>query len=237
MNSSAHNNIALMSEVTKIYNSGNLVIPALKNVSLQVNAGEMVLLLGPSGSGKTTLLTLLAGLQKPSSGEIYLFGKNITSYRIGELQALRANRIGFIFQSFYLIDSLSVLENVTLVMKFAGLSRQESKLRALSCLERFGMGQHVNSSPRLLSQGEKQRVAVARALACEAKLIIADEPTGSLSTSQGMEIIRYIHESVRSENRCAVIASHDERISKFADRVIRMRDGKLRSKFGFPLNI
>ncbi|KPL24664.1 MAG: hypothetical protein AMS23_05510 [Bacteroides sp. SM1_62] len=227
MNNPTHIEIAVMSDVTKIYNGGRYWVPALKNVSFRARKGEMVLILGPSGSGKTTFLTLLAGLQKPSRGDVYLFGKNINSCTAGELQTIRAKRIGFIFQSFYLIDSLNVLENVTLVMKFAGLHREVSKSRAISYLKRFGVEPFAKSSPRFLSQGEKQRVAVARALACEAPLIIADEPTGSLATGQGMEIVRFIHESVKSENRCAVITSHDERISRFADRVIRLRDGEL----------
>jgi putative ABC transport system ATP-binding protein len=227
MNGPTQNEIASMSGVTKIYNGGKSGIPALKNVTFQARKGEMVLILGPSGSGKTTFLTLLAGLQKPSSGNVYLFGKNINSYSAVDLQTIRAQRIGFIFQSFYLIDSLNILENIMLVMKFAGLKREVSKSTAFSYLERFGVEQYAKSSPRFLSQGEKQRVAVARALSCEAPLIIADEPTGSLATGQGMEIVGFIHDSVRSENRCAVISSHDERISKFADRVIRLQDGEI----------
>jgi putative ABC transport system ATP-binding protein len=227
MTNTTNNEIAALADVTKIYNGGKPEFPALKNVSFQAGKGEMILVLGPSGSGKTTFLTLLAGLQKPSSGEVFLFGRNVESYTASELQTVRAKKIGFIFQSFYLIDSLNVIENVILVMRFAGFDREESRARALSYLDRFGMARFIKSYPRMLSQGEKQRIAVARALACEAPLIIADEPTGSLATSQGLEIIRLIHESVKSENRCAVITSHDERIAAYADPIIRLQDGEL----------
>jgi ABC-type lipoprotein export system ATPase subunit len=159
---------------------------------------------------------------------VHLFGKNVNAYRPAELQELRAKRIGFIFQTFYLIDSLTVLENAMLVMRFAGLSRRESRNRAMSYLKKFGVERYAGTCPRHLSQGEKQRVALARALSADAKLIIGDEPTGSLASGQGMEIVSLISESVKAGNRCAVVASHDERISAFADRIIRLEDGRLR---------
>lgn len=219
--------LAAMYGVTKVYNRGRNNVPALTNVSFRAVAGELILLLGPSGSGKSTMLTLLAGLQKPSEGSVTLFGKNVDLYPSGELQKLRARRIGFIFQTFHLIDSLTVLENVMLVMRFAGMGRRESRSRAIQYLERFEIKQYAGDTPVHLSQGEKQRVAVARALAGDAGLIIGDEPTGSLASNQGMEIVRLISESVRQDNRCAVIASHDERISAFATRVIRLSDGRI----------
>lgn len=216
-----------MNGVTKIYNHGTNEFPALNHVSFQAGAGELILLLGPSGSGKSTMLTLLAGLQGPTEGSIHLFGKNIRAYSPREMQTLRARKIGFIFQTFHLIDTLSVLENVMLVMRFAKMDRRESRDRAMCYLERFGIDRFAGASPVHLSQGEKQRVAVARALSADAKLIIGDEPTGSLASEQGMEIVRLISESVKTENRCAILASHDERISFFAHRVIRLRDGRI----------
>jgi putative ABC transport system ATP-binding protein len=218
---------AELAQVTKIFSrSGNETV-AVNNVSLKVKKEELVLLLGPSGSGKTTLLTLLAGLQEPSKGEVYIFGKRVQDYSTSDLQKLRASHMGFIFQTFCLLDSLRVLDNVTLVMKFAGIPHQAARKHAAECLERFGVGHLVNEFPGTLSQGEKQRVAVARALANGAQLVIADEPTGSLATQQGMMIIEFLHDSVKKDGVSVVIASHDERISKYADRVYHLRDGIL----------
>ncbi len=222
--------IARLVNVTKVYNGAGKETAALKDVSFQACAGEMVLLLGPSGSGKTTLLTLLAGLQQPSAGEVCIYGQKVNEYSSRELQKLRANRIGFIFQTFYLLDSLTVLDNVLLVMKFAGVGKKEAQSRALHFLDRFDVKQLVHAYPKTLSQGEKQRVAVARALANGAEFIIADEPTGSLATNQGMTIVRFLKESVKTENRCVVIASHDERIAEYADRVLYLQDGEIRGQ-------
>jgi ABC-type lipoprotein export system ATPase subunit len=225
-----NNCIARLVNVNKVYNGAGKETAALMDVSFQACAGEMVLLLGPSGSGKTTLLTLLAGLQQPSAGEVYIYGQKVNKYTSGELQKLRANRIGFIFQTFYLLDSLTVLDNVLLVMKFSGAKRKDSQSRALHFLERFGIKHLVHSYPKTLSQGEKQRVAIARALVNGAELIIADEPTGSLATNQGMTIVKFLKDSVKTENRCVVIASHDERIAEYADRVLYLHDGKIRTE-------
>jgi len=223
------NNIftAELVKVTKAFSrSGNETI-AVNNVSFRVCARELVLLLGPSGSGKTTLLTLLAGLQKPTSGDVFIFGKKVQDYSPGELQRLRASSMGFIFQTFCLLENLNVLDNVTLVMKFAGTPGKSARNHAVECLERFGVGHLRDEFPGKLSQGEKQRVAVARAIANGARLILADEPTGSLATEQGMAIIEFLHESVTNDGLSVVIASHDERIMKYADRVYRLRDGFL----------
>ncbi|MCU0462301.1 MAG: ABC transporter ATP-binding protein [Bacteroidales bacterium] len=218
---------AELAGVTKIFSrSGNDVV-ALNNVTFKTVTGEMVLLLGPSGSGKTTLLTLLAGLQQPTLGDVFIFGKRVQDYRQAELQKIRASRMGFIFQTFCLLDSLRVIDNVTLVMKFAGILPGKAKENAVDCLERFGVGHLKNEFPGKLSQGEKQRVAVARAIAGGASLILADEPTGSLPTEQGMAIIEFLHKSVKSDGISVTIASHDERISKYADRIVHLRDGIL----------
>lgn len=213
--------------VTKTFSSAGNKTVALNNVSIQVNRGELVLLLGPSGSGKTTLLTLLGGLQKPTSGEVYIFGKKAQDYGLPALQKLRAQEMGFVFQTFCLIDSLKVLDNITMVMKFAGIPYRKARKHALECLERFGVIHLACEYPGKLSQGEKQRVAVARALANGARMVLADEPTGSLATGQGMAIIEYLHDCVKKDGTGVVIASHDERISKYADRIYHLTDGNL----------
>jgi ABC-type lipoprotein export system ATPase subunit len=219
--------IAELVHVTKLYDGPHGGTVALKDISFTAHPGEMILLLGPSGSGKTTFLTLMAGLQRPTSGEVFLFGKRTTDYTPRELQSIRARRMGFIFQTFFLLDSLTVLQNVMMVKQFAGASKEEAKVAALEYLQRFGVEQLGDSMPTKISQGEKQRVAVARALVNGADLIFADEPTGSLASRQGMEIIDFLKESAVKENRCIVMTSHDERIIEHADRVFRLRDGEV----------
>lgn len=221
--------VVQMASVSKIFGTNEHTTAAVRNVSLRASPGELVLLLGPSGSGKTTLLTLMAGLVKPTSGKVSLFGKDLEDYTSDELQKLRALRIGFVFQNFHLIDSLKVVENVALVLRFARKGRIEAKQLARTFLEQFHVGHLAEKFPAKLSQGEKQRVAVARAIANGARLIIADEPTASLETSQGFDIIKLLHEYARKQNRCVIIASHDLRIVEFADRVLRLQDGTLTS--------
>jgi ABC-type lipoprotein export system ATPase subunit len=219
--------VASAREVSKVYGSAGHRTTALSAVSVEAKAGELVLLLGPSGSGKTTLLTIIAGLEKPTAGEVTLFGRSIADYSQRQFQQLRAGSIGFVFQTFHLIDALSVLDNVLLVTRFARQPKDEARDRALGLLARFGVDKLATAWPRTLSQGEKQRVAVARALVNEAKLIIADEPTASLASQQGFEIVRLLRSFATDEKRCVVVASHDERISEFSDRVLRLRDGTL----------
>jgi len=222
--------LARLTDVTQVYGGAGRETVALRGVSLSVHAGETVLVLGPSGSGKTTLLTLLAGLQHPTAGTVEIFGRRVSEYAPNELQRLRAMRIGFVFQTFRLLEPLNVLDNVLLVMKFAGVPRVEARRRALALLEEFGVGHLARALPHTLSQGQRQRVAVARALANDAELIIADEPTGSLATAQGLDIIRFITAKVREADCCAVIVSHDERIASHADRVLYLDDGVLREE-------
>ena len=224
--------VARLTEVTRVYGTAGRETTALRGVSLAVRVGETVLLLGPSGSGKTTLLTLLGGLQHPTAGTVEIFGRAVEDYSPRELQRLRATRIGFVFQTFQLLEPLTVLDNVMLVMKFAGVPRADARRRALTLLEEFGVDDLAGATPGTLSQGQKQRVAVARALANDAELIIADEPTGSLATAQGLDIIRFLTAKVRQGNRCAVIVSHDERIADYADRVLYLEDGALRTPNG-----
>ena len=222
-----HQPIAQLINVSKIYQGQGRATSALKDISFEAYNGEVILFLGPSGSGKSTFLTILAGLQRPTSGEAWLFGKSIRDYSPAGLQKLRAARVGFIFQTFHLIDSLNAMENILLVMRFNKTNKKEAKIRAVQLLERFRIGHLAKACPRTMSQGEKQRVAVARALANNASLIIADEPTGSLATEQGMNIVTLLRESAKSENRCVLIASHDQRIADYADKVFYLKDGVL----------
>lgn len=220
--------IAEMLRVTKFYEGPHGGSAALRDVSFAARPGEMILLLGPSGSGKTTFLTLLAGLQRPTSGEVHLFGKCTESYSHKEIQTIRAKRIGFIFQTFHLVESLTVLQNVMMVKRFAGSKHEEAKKSSMVFLKRFEVDHLADSYPTKISQGEKQRVAVARALVNGADLIFADEPTGSLATRQGMEIVEFLRKCVVEENRCVIITSHDERIVPYADKVLHLQDGEVK---------
>lgn len=226
------NTVAQLINVSKRYDETDLGTVALKNISFAAGAGEMILLLGPSGSGKTTFLTLLAGMQCPTSGEVILFEKHLAEYSPKELQELRAKRIGFIFQTFLLIESLTVLQNVMLVMRFAGKEKDIARITALTYLEKLGIKKLSDSLPSNISQGEKQRVAIARALVNGSALIIADEPTGNLASRQGIEIVELLKQSCINENRSVIIASHDERIISLANRVLYLNDGEIQRTDG-----
>jgi putative ABC transport system ATP-binding protein len=219
--------LAQMINVTREFTGSQQKVVVLNHVSFTINPGELVLILGPSGSGKSTFLTIMAGLQPPSEGEVWLFGKELHQYSDSELQQLRADHIGFIFQTFQLIDSLTAIENILLIMQFSQTKINNKKETAMGLLNQFGIGHLANIYPKTMSQGEKQRVAIARALANKAELLIADEPTGSLSTEQGMKIVQLLHQEAKTNKRGVVIASHDQRIAEYADRVLYIQDGVL----------
>lgn len=219
--------IVYLEGVNKFYRSNSHKCTGVKDINLSVRKGELLLLLGPSGSGKTTLLTLIAGLLEPTSGKVFLYNENISEMRPGELQQLRAKRIGFIFQTFLLIDSLSAIQNIELVLRFAKQNKKYSREQAFNLLKQFGIEELAFKSSVSLSQGEKQRVAVARAIANNADLILADEPTASLETNQGMLIIELLHNYAMKQNKCVIVASHDLRLKDYADRIIYLQDGEI----------
>jgi putative ABC transport system ATP-binding protein len=223
----SHAPVACCEGLSKVFGAIEHQTAAVREVTLRAGEGELILLLGPSGSGKTTLLTLLAGLSRPTSGRVFLFGKNIEEYSSRELQEVRAHRIGFIFQTFLLIDSLTALENVEIVLRFNGRGRGERRKRARELLREFGIGHLEGKFPQTMSQGEKQRVAIARAVGNDASLILADEPTGSLETKQGLAVIELLRRLAKERGKCVVVASHDLRLCEFADRVFRLEDGRL----------
>jgi len=227
INNNINMGIVAMHRISKIYERQGKGTAALNQISFEASTGELVLLLGPSGSGKTTFLTILAGFQKPSSGQVSLFGKNIMEYPSQELQYLRARHMGFIFQTFNLMEGLNVKENIMLVTRFAREGRNQASKRADYLLNKFEIDPLRSSYPNTLSQGEKQRVAVVRALVNDAELIIADEPTGSLSALQGDQIVAFLKECVDKERRTVIMVSHDERIKHFADRTFYLRDGSM----------
>ena len=221
------NRTVTLVDVSKIFGRNGRKTVAVDKISFDSRPGEMVLFLGPSGSGKTTLLTLIAGLLPPTSGEVVLFGKTVERYSIRDLQLLRARQMGFVFQTFQLIDALTAEENIKLVLHFAGHQKQTATEKAGKLLRQLHIDHLADKLPTEMSQGEKQRVAVARAIANDPELILADEPTASLESTQGFEVIRLLHQYAKEYQRCVIVASHDLRLAEYADRVIRMADGRL----------
>ena len=214
--------------LTKIYGSGRTAVKAVDNVSMSIERGELVLLMGPSGSGKTTLLTLISGLIKPTSGSVRIDGIEISDKNQKGLARLRLEKIGFIFQHFNLLSALTAVENVMIPLIIKGIDSREAKRKAERILEDFGLKNRMHHKPEDLSGGEQQRIAIARAVISDPELIIADEPTANLDSKKGREVMDLIRSMV-DRGKAAIIASHDPRVEDFADRIIRMEDGKLRS--------
>jgi putative ABC transport system ATP-binding protein len=199
----------------------------LKGIDAVIEKGELALLLGPSGSGKTSLLTIIAGLVEPSEGQVWVFGRRLSDLRDRELQAMRACRIGFIFQNFLLIDSFSGWQNAEISLRFAGFGRAEAERTARKTFADLGISDLGPRKASDLSHGERQSVAVARALAASPELVLADEPTASLESGQGAKVIETIHAYVRESGATAIVASHDGRLAALSDRTLELRDGRL----------
>ncbi len=220
-------NILELDSVSKIYGKGHTEIRAVDDVSFAIGNGEIVLIMGPSGSGKTTLLSLAGGLLTPSSGEVIVAGSALGSLSRAALSRLRLHQIGFVFQAFNLMAGLTAQENVALVMNLAGRKDRTVERDSRRLLERLGLGERLDHVPADLSGGEKQRVAVARALANDPPLILADEPTGNLDSKSGREVMALMSELARERNKAVVIVTHDSRIMGIADRVLWLEDGRL----------
>lgn len=214
--------------VTKVFGEGETAVHAVENVDLDVSVGEMVLIMGPSGSGKTTLLTMLGGLLRPTSGSIFIDATDITKLSDAQLTPVRRKSVGFIFQSFNLWETLSVEENIELTLNMAGVSGAPAKNRARTLLEDRGLGNRLRFRARDLSGGEKQRVSIARALANEPKLLLADEPTANLDSKHGRDVMHLLLDISRSGDRAVVVVSHDQRIREVADRVLWLEDGRIK---------
>jgi putative ABC transport system ATP-binding protein len=214
----------------RVYDNGRII--ALDDVSFSVSRGDFIAITGPSGSGKSTLLDVLCGLEEPSSGEV-LFDGEIVRGRT-DWARIRSERIGFVFQSFYLIPSLTVAENIELAMLWQGISARDRRDRVSELLERLGLGQRGGQHPLQLSGGERQRVAIARALANRPELIVADEPTGSLDSRSSADIIDLLEDLQRNNAITVVIVTHDRAIAERCDRRVELVDGRIVSDQRVP---
>lgn len=213
-------------DVYKIYNPGENQVNALDGVSITIDEGEFVAIIGQSGSGKSTLMNMLGLLDTPTHGEYYINGKLVDDLTDDQMSAIRNEEIGFIFQGFNLISSLTALENVELPLVYRGMPKQERREISQDALERVGLGERINHLPAEMSGGQQQRVAVARAIAAKPPVILADEPTGNLDTKSTKEVMAILHE-LKDEGRTVIVITHDNEIAEEAERVIRIRDGKV----------
>ena len=211
-------------DVSKIYKVGDMEFKALSNASFELNEGELVVILGPSGAGKSTLLNMLGGLDNPTSGKIIVEGQDISKLRNNELAEYRASHVGFVFQFYNLIPTLTVHENVTLVKEIA-----KDPLSATKMLEEVGLKDHYKKFPSELSGGEQQRVSIARALAKNPKILLCDEPTGALDSETGVMVLKLLLKMAREYNKTIVIVTHNSNIAEIADKIIRVRSGKIQS--------
>ena len=208
----------------KDYGRGEGCVRAVDEVGLEVAAGECVAIVGPSGCGKSTLLYLLGGLERSTSGALWLGGERIDDMPEARLARLRRHAVGFVFQAFHLVDELTALENVELPPLLAGASPRAARRRATDLLEQIGLADRARHLPSELSGGQRQRVAIARALANEPTLVLADEPTGNLDSASTTDVLR-LFDQIHLNGQTLVIVTHDERIAATADRLISMRDG------------
>ncbi|MGX7675144.1 ABC transporter ATP-binding protein [Plantactinospora sp. DSM 117369] len=210
--------------LTRRYGSNNTLVRAVDEVDLDVPAGQTLAIMGPSGCGKSTLLHLLGGLQRPTGGQVWLAEHRIDTMSERALARLRRDSVGFVFQSFHLMDELTAVENVELAALLAGQSPGRARKRAMYLLDRAGLADRAAHLPSALSGGQRQRVAIARALSNEPLVVLADEPTGNLDSSATLEVLR-LFEALRAAGQTLVVVTHDARITAVADRVISMRDG------------
>ena len=223
--------------VTKIYKSDIGTIKAVDEVSLNVANGEFVALVGPSGSGKTTMLAILAALLRPNEGSVMIDGAELSQMSEAKRARFRREKIGFTFQANNLVPYLTALENVELMLRLNGKYDRAGRERARELLARLGLGERLKNLPRQLSGGQQQRVAIARALIHTPTLVLADEPTASLDTERAHQVIKTFANLIHEQQRAGIMVTHDLRMTQYADRIIQMRDGKLRRVISEPAEI
>jgi len=213
--------------LSKDFGSGRTLVHAVRDVSFTTEQGEVTLIMGPSGSGKTTLLSMIGGILRPTSGRIAIGGIDVTSLDRRELPRVRRELVGFVFQTFNLLESLSALENVEIALNIAGVKGEAARARGRELLVEAGLEGRLSFGAQSLSAGERQRVALARALANEPKLLLADEPTANLDSDAGHDVMELLRTLTETRGHAAVVVSHDPRLQEVADRVLRLADGQL----------
>ena len=221
--------ILVMERLCKNYQLGPVELRVLREVDLTIKSGEYVAIMGPSGSGKSTLLNMIGCLDRPSSGNYLLGGQNVSELDDDQLSLIRGSRIGFVFQSFNLINQLNVIENIEVPMYYQGFSEEESLERARELATMVGLGDRFEHRPSELSGGQQQRVAIARSLANDPLIILADEPTGNLDSESGHEILGILNR-LHEEGKTMIAVTHDEGIASGAERVIRLLDGRIKNQ-------
>jgi putative ABC transport system ATP-binding protein len=227
------NAIVTLKQISKIYGEGDNAVNALVGADLEIRPGEVVLIEGPSGSGKTTLLSILGLLLKPTSGEIVVGGRDVTVVHERELPPVRATTFGFIFQGFNLFPALTARENVELAIKMKNGKAKDARQQADRLLEAVGLGDRMHHLPSDLSGGQKQRVAIARALGGDPPVILGDEPTAALDSKTALGVMDLLQSLAREQRRAVVVVTHDHRLERYADRVVRVDDGHVWEDFAF----
>jgi putative ABC transport system ATP-binding protein len=224
-----NSSILVMEKLCKNYLLGTVELRVLREIDLTINSGEYVAIMGPSGSGKSTLLNMIGCLDRPTSGNYLLGGQSVSLLDDDELSMIRGKRIGFVFQSFNLINQLNVVENIQVPMYYQGLTEHQSSERAKELADMVGLGDRLEHRPSELSGGQQQRVAIARALANDPLIVLADEPTGNLDSESGSEILSIL-DRLHEEGKTLIAVTHDESIAEGAQRVIRLLDGRIQKQ-------
>src|SRR5579862_9182667 len=230
MTSTTTQTVLRLDHVSKTYGDGESSVEAVRDVSMELDAGKFIFLMGPSGSGKTTLLMLMGCLLRPTAGSVHIFDQEVSTLAEARLPRVRRTRIGYIFQGFNLFPALTALENVEATLNLKGYRGEEARTEARNLLDRVGLSKRMHHLPEDLSGGEKQRVAVARALAGNPPIILADEPTGMLDSKTGRLISEILRDLAHQEGRLVFMVSHDNRITGLADRIYHVDDGELAEK-------
>lgn len=215
-----------LKEINKVYRTDEIETIALENVNLEINKGEFISIMGPSGCGKSTLLNIIGLLDTPTSGSVEFDGKSVEGLSDSKLAAFRNRNLGFVFQSFHLINSLNVLDNVEMPLTFRSMSASERKRLAKEALERVGLSHRINHMPSQLSGGQCQRVAIARAIVGNPEIILADEPTGNLDSKMGAEVMEILHKLNKEDGRTIIMVTHNEEQARQTDRIVRFFDGR-----------
>jgi putative ABC transport system ATP-binding protein len=221
------NSLLRLENVWKVYLLGKIKLEVLKNVSLEIKKGDFVVILGPSGSGKSTLLNIMSCLDIPTKGKVYLENRDISTLSEDELAEVRGRKVGFVFQQFNLLPHLTAIENVVLPTVFRNLDPQEGASRAEKHLTSVGLSKRMNHRPAELSGGEKQRVAISRALVNNPEIIVADEPTGNVDSKTGQQIMEILKKLNQEEKRTIIVVTHDSDLRSFANKVIKIKDGEI----------